>query len=106
MCRQVVTLIDDEVAVVGHAIVDDTLPGQTLNESDVDLSGWLVPPSPNSTDRFRWNAEEGRQPTEEDGSSGFNRPGSLPGSKRPLLRNQGKVLLLQLEQDADLLAKR
>ena len=41
-----------------------------------------------------------------DVSSGFNRPRSLPGPERPLLRDQGKVLLLQLEQDSNLLFER
>ncbi len=33
--RQVVALVDDQVAVVGHAIVDDTLLDQALNHRDI-----------------------------------------------------------------------
>ena len=57
-----VALIDDEMAVVADAIVDDALPDQALNHGDIDSAGWLVPAATDSPNRGRWHVQERRQP--------------------------------------------
>ena len=37
--RQVMALVDDQMAVVGHAIIDDTFSDQTLNDGHVEQPG-------------------------------------------------------------------
>ena len=59
--RQVMTLVDDQVAVVGHAIIDDALPDEALNDRDVEQSGRPASPAADATNRLRGHAEERRE---------------------------------------------
>ncbi len=60
--RQMVALVDDEVPVVGDAIVDDALSDQALDDGDIEPAGGAIAPAANAADRFRRDAEERRQP--------------------------------------------
>ena len=60
--RQVMAFVDDHVAVVGDAIIDDTLPDEALNDGDVEQPGRSASPAADSTDRLRGHAEERREP--------------------------------------------
>ena len=59
--RQVVTLVDDQVAVVGQAVLDDTFPDETLDNGDVEQSGRPGLASADSTDRLWGQVEERRE---------------------------------------------
>ena len=56
--RQVVTLVDDQVAVVGQAVLDDTLSDKTLDEGDVEQSSRPGLAAADPTDRLRREVEE------------------------------------------------
>lgn len=56
--RHVMALVNDHMAVISHAIINNTLPDQALDEGDVELSGRPVSSAADSADRFRGNAEE------------------------------------------------
>lgn len=56
------TLVDDQVAVLGHAIIDDTLPDEALNDGDVEQPGRSASAAADATDRLRGQAEERREP--------------------------------------------
>ena len=58
---QVVALVDDEVAVVGHAVVHDALAHQALNERHVELPVGLRFPPPIRPIRLRGSTEKRRQ---------------------------------------------
>ena len=51
--RQVMALVNDQMAVVGHAVVDHALPDETLNDGDVEQPGRSAPPAADTTDRLR-----------------------------------------------------
>ena len=51
--REVMALVDDQLPVVGHAIVNDALPDETLNDSDVEQPGRSASPTPDPADRLR-----------------------------------------------------
>ena len=59
--RQVVALVDDQVAVVGHAIIDDALPDQALNDRDIEQPGRRVSPAADAPNRLGGHAEERRE---------------------------------------------
>src|SRR5579864_5982306 len=57
--RDMVTFIDDEVAVIGHKIVDDALADQALNQGDIEQPGWSPSTAADAADRFRGEAQKG-----------------------------------------------
>ena len=59
--RQMMALVHDEVAIVGHAVVDDAFANQALDERDVNQSSRLASSSSNSADPASWYSEERRQ---------------------------------------------
>ena len=59
--RQMVALIDDHMAVLGDAIVDDTLPDQALNDADIEQPGRSASAAADATDRLRRDVEKRRQ---------------------------------------------
>ena len=59
--REVVALVHDQVAVVRDAVVDDTFPDEALNDGDVEQPGWSVSSAADAPNRFRREAEEGRE---------------------------------------------
>ena len=59
--RQVVALVDDDVSVVGDAIVHDALLDEALNDGDVDESVRPGRATADTTDRLRRQAEERRE---------------------------------------------
>src|SRR5262245_39865121 len=48
--RQMVALVDDHMAVLGHSVIDDALSDETLNYADVDVSSRATPTTSDSTD--------------------------------------------------------
>ena len=54
-------LVDDQMAVVGHAIINDTLSDETLNDGDVEQPGGSASPAADATDRLRRHVEERRE---------------------------------------------
>ena len=56
------TLINDQMAVVGHAVTDHAPPDETLNDGDIEQPGRSASPAANATDRLRRHAEERREP--------------------------------------------
>ncbi len=60
--RQVMALVDDHMAVLSDAVIDDAFPDETLNDGDIEQSGRAVSPAADSTDRFRRHIEERREP--------------------------------------------
>ena len=56
--RQVVALVDDQMAVLSHAIVNDALPDQTLNDGDVEPAGRSALPAADSTDGLRRHTQK------------------------------------------------
>ena len=59
--RKVVTFVDDEVAVVRHAVIDHALPHKTLNERDIERAGGSASAASDSTDGLRRQAKKRRQ---------------------------------------------
>jgi hypothetical protein len=47
--RQVMALVDDDMAVVGDAVVDHAPSDETLNNADVNLSSRSISPTADST---------------------------------------------------------
>src|SRR5262245_37807698 len=60
--REMVAFVDDEVAVVGNAVVDDALAHQALNHCDIDQPGWPVPATADTADRLHGKVQEGGKP--------------------------------------------
>jgi hypothetical protein len=48
--RQMVTLVDDDVTVLGDAVIDHVLSHETLNDGDVNLSSRSVSAAADSSD--------------------------------------------------------
>ena len=59
--RQVVAFVDDEVPVLGDAIVNDALSDQALDDGDIESPRGAIAPAANPADRLRRDAEERRQ---------------------------------------------
>ena len=55
-------LIDDEVAIFRHAILDDALVDQALDHGHVQRAGRLLVSAADAADRLRRQAEECRKP--------------------------------------------
>ena len=55
-------LVDDQMAVVGHAVIHDALPYQTLNDRDVEQPGGSASPFADAAKRLLRHTEERRQP--------------------------------------------
>jgi hypothetical protein len=51
-------LVDDQMAIIGNAVLHDTLPHETLNDRYVDSSCWLLAAAANPTDVFGRHSEE------------------------------------------------
>jgi hypothetical protein len=48
--RQVMALVDNHVAILGNAIIDHALSGETLNDGDINPSSWATSPAADSAD--------------------------------------------------------
>ena len=59
--RQMVAFIDDHLAVLGDAIVHDTLADEALNDRHVEQPGRLVAAAANAADRLGREVEKRRQ---------------------------------------------
>jgi hypothetical protein len=59
--RQMVALVNDDVAVVGDPIVDDALLDEALNQGDIDQSRRSRAAAAHTTDRLLGKAEDGRE---------------------------------------------
>ena len=57
-----VTLVDNDLAVVRNKIVNDPLLHQALNDGHVDETGRPASPAADTTKRFRGDIEEGGEP--------------------------------------------
>ena len=55
------TLVNDDVAVVGDEIVHDALLDEALYEGDINETGRSLAAARHTADRLRRNAEERRQ---------------------------------------------
>jgi septum formation topological specificity factor MinE len=58
MRRQVMALVDNHMAILRNAVIDDAFSDQTLNDADVNLSSRSVSSSADSSDRFGGYIEE------------------------------------------------
>jgi len=53
-----VTLIHDHMTVFADAIVDNTLAENALNQSDIQQTAWLSPPTADSPNRIDRDIQE------------------------------------------------
>jgi hypothetical protein len=60
--RQVVALVDDQVTVLAHAIIDHTFPDEALDDGDIHSTRRLVPSSADSADCSRRQIQKRREP--------------------------------------------
>src|ERR1019366_5792864 len=54
-------LVDNDLAVVDHDIVNGPLLDETLNDCHIDTSSWSHAPTADAANRLRWNAKKCRQ---------------------------------------------
>jgi len=59
--RDVMTLVDNQLTVVRHAIINDTFPDETLNDGDVEQPGRSASPAADATDRLCGHVEKRRE---------------------------------------------
>ncbi len=59
-----VAFVDHEVAVVRHAVVDDSLAHQALNHGDIEQPGWPVSPAADTADRSCGDVQERGKPVD------------------------------------------
>ena len=59
--RQVVTFIDDHLAVVAHAVVHHTVANEALNDGHIEQPGRCVAAAADSTYRLCRHVQEGRE---------------------------------------------
>ncbi len=86
--RQVMTLVNDQMAVLGHAVINHALPDETLNDGDVEQPGRPASAAANATNRLGGHAEERREPLDplveqltpmDDHERAHAAPGDEPG---------------------------
>ena len=60
--RKMVALVDDDMAIVGHQIIHDLLPVETLDDRDIQGPIGAAPSSPDLPDALEGKIQERRQP--------------------------------------------
>src|ERR1700694_5417601 len=58
MGGQMVALVDNDVAVFAHPVVNYTFAYQTLNKRNIKQAGWLLSSASDMTDRLRRQIQE------------------------------------------------